>query len=213
MDPALPPIPRPALDASALERARRVARVELSRPRQTWRRNALLMIGGAAAVTAVALAITFALGGWVPHAGSQLAAVGLLLGVQLTGGYAAIAPRARTSRLAAVALAFGAVAAMLLLRGAGTPSATPQWVCTVSHLGLAILPLGLLLVLMRNAAPNPSRALVGGLSVGTVGAVLGEVACGQGWRHVALYHLPAWVVVMALAWLGARVITPRSYAP
>jgi len=213
MEPVLPQIPRPSVDAAALERARLAARAELGRPRRTWRRDASLIIGSAAALTVLALGLTFALGAWVPHAGSQLAAVVLLFGVQVAGGYAAIAPRARVSRLAAVALAPAACAAMLALRGAGTPSATPPWVCTVSHLGLDVVPPGLLLVLLRNAAPSRSRALVGGLSVGTVGAVLGEVACGQGWEHVARYHLPAWLGVMGLAWLGARWLAPRSYAP
>ena len=66
---------------------------------------------------------------------------------------------------------------------------------------------------MSSPSRGPSRALLAGLSAGTTGAFVGELACTQDWRHVLLYHLPAWALVALATLVLSRVLTPRSFAP
>jgi hypothetical protein len=60
---------------------------------------------------------------------------------------------------------------------------------------------------------DPLRALVAGLSVGALGALVGELVCEQGPLHVLAFHLPAW----AGAALAVTLLSPRlarsSHAP
>jgi hypothetical protein len=101
----------------------------------------------------------------------------------------------------------------VLLRGEGHPSTTPEWVCTVSHLGLGAGPLGLMLAMLRKSALSAARTALAGLAVGATGAMLGELACEQSWVHVATFHLSAWLGLAVVAMLVARRLAPRSFAP
>jgi len=138
----------------------------------------------------------------------------LLLVTSTVCAWAALSPRGRVPRRWGVGLAMACAATLVFARG--TPNTTPTlpaWVCTASHLALGIVPLVVALVALRGAVFQPLRALCAGLSVGTTGAFIGELACEQDWRHVASYHLFAWALLALVALVLSRSLKPRSYAP
>lgn len=139
--------------------------------------------------------------------------IAALLLLQAAGAWAALAPGRALARGVTVLAAAAVMAELVIGRGAGLPSQTPPWVCTVSHVGFDLIPLVLVLRALRWMSPQPVRALVAGLVAGTVGALSGEVVCGQSARHVALFHLPAWLLVVLAALLLSRWLKPRSFAP
>ena len=65
----------------------------------------------------------------------------------------------------------------------------------------------------RSFAATSWRFLAAGLAVGATGALVGELACGRGWQHVALYHVSAWLLVAAVSLIVGRRRSPLSYAP
>jgi hypothetical protein len=101
----------------------------------------------------------------------------------------------------------------LLARGAGVPSATPGWVCSLSHIGVGVLPLTVALWSLRQSAWSRPRALGAGLGAGTAGAFLGELACHQGARHALIHHLGAWWFVALVCVAISRRLRPRTFAP
>lgn len=210
MTPSLPEAPRPA----ALERIRAAARAELARaPRFDWRRDALRLFAITALLSVVVVTVAHFAGGWAVHAGDRALTLTLLLSVQALGALAAFAPRARPLQLVTLSLAALGMVALVLLRGEGAPSASHGITCTLSHVALAIGPLVAGVALLRHAAFAPSRALAAGSAIGTVGAFAGELVCGQGARHVALFHVPAWLVAVGLALFVSRRLRPLSFAP
>jgi hypothetical protein len=102
---------------------------------------------------------------------------------------------------------------LVLARGAGLPSATPEWVCSVSHVALGLLPLGFALWALRQCAWRWTRALAAGLGAGTAGALLGELACHRGGLHVLVHHVGAWLLIGAATVLISRRARPRTFAP
>jgi hypothetical protein len=52
-----------------------------------------------------------------------------------------------------------------------------------------------------------------GVSAGTTGAMVGELGCGRDALHVLLFHVSAWLVMVAVGALLSLVIRPRSHAP
>jgi hypothetical protein len=112
--------------------------------------------------------------------------------------------------LASVVLATGVV---LAFRGEGHASTSPQWVCSVSHLGAELLPGFIALQVLRAFWPGRLRALLAGATVGLTGVMLGELACERGATHVLLFHVPVLVgVSLAVAWWSSRG-PRRSFAP
>jgi hypothetical protein len=126
----------------------------------------------------------------------------------------AFVPRGRLARLSALALGLSAAVLLVLLREPNSlPSSSPAWACTLSHIGVAVLPGVIALATLRRSAFNVLRATVAGLAVGASGALVGELVCEQGPLHVLLFHLPAWVFsTLVVAFVSSR-LTPRSFAP
>lgn len=183
-------------------------------PPRSWRGDVLLLVGVCAALLLAIGAVLFFAGQLQPslvlHRAPVLAA---LFFTGATCAFAALAPRRRGRLLAALVVAAAGFVGLVLVRGPGLASTAAPWVCTLSHLAVAGAPLVLALALLRKAAIGPARAGLAGLAVGSVGAMLGELACEQGWTHVASWHLGAWVAVGAVALLASRRLVPRSFAP
>jgi len=207
----------PPAKSSALERALASARGELAlrEPVRPWRTQAIWMMASSGGLAVLVACVMLAIGALTPPA--LLARVPLLLLLLLTSAvcaWGALSPRGRGLRQAGVGLAMACAATLVLARG--SPSTTPSlpaWVCTVSHLAVGAAPLVVALWMLRGAAFQPLRALCAGLSVGTTGAFVGELACEQDWRHVASYHLFAWALICGVALVMSRSLKPRSYAP
>lgn len=203
-------------DAAARARVKALALAEVAqgKPRRSWRGDIALLTGVTWACALAVVAITLLTG---TAAAGQLSArlvpVLPLLVVAAVGGWAAIAPR--PAALLPLGLLAGLAGLVLVVatRGEGHASPLPQWVCTAAHLGIGAVPLSVALVLLRKSAPNPLRAVVAGLAVGTVGAIAGELACEQSWQHVLLFHGAAWLGVAAASLAISRRLTPRSWAP
>lgn len=198
----------------ALEKARAAMRLELAAPRRSWKRDLATGLGAL-------LGFCLLLGGVLLAVGAcsvdSLMARGVTLASLLTVGalstWAALRPSGRSSRLGALGLVVGAAVLLVLWRGTGTPSPQPEWVCTVGHLGLGLIPAAVVIALLRHMAPSRLRSVVAGLAAGTSGAFAGELACGQSALHVASFHLPAWAAVALLVMVVSSKVTPRSYAP
>jgi hypothetical protein len=199
-----------------LSRARAAALAELRRaPVATpWRREAARVAAAWAGVCVAAAVAAVAAGladvGQVAARAPFLAA---LVALALLGGVAAVAPRARA---ATWLVAVGAPLTMLAVawsRGAGLPSATPEWVCSVSHVGLGLLPLAVGLWALGRGAWTWPRAVAAGLASGTAGAFLGELACHQGARHVIVHHAGAWLAIAATCAVVSRLRSPHTVAP
>ncbi|MEW6432312.1 MAG: DUF1109 domain-containing protein [Myxococcota bacterium] len=213
-DLQVPPPRPPRADALAAARAAMLA--EAAKPRGAgWRARMLLVLALTVGVFAV-VAVVGSLTGFVSPA--VLAARWVTaLPVALAGTLTVVAawtPGKRALRLGAVFLAGGAMLALVLGRAASSyTSATPEWVCTASHIAAAIPAGAVGLLGLRGMAPNRLRAVLAGLGIGTVGALLGELLCERGPMHVGLYHLSAWAVVAAAIVVVASRLTPRSFAP
>jgi hypothetical protein len=200
----------------ALARARSAALEELRRsPKATsWRRSAAVIAAASAGTSA--LALLAALFASLIGPGELLARgpwLATLVAFGAAAGVAAIAPRRGFARTTALVVAFGLMVVLVVSRGAGVPSTTPGWVCSVSHFALDLLPLGVALVVLRQAAWTWPRALTAGLAVGATGALLGELACHQGARHVLVHHVGAWLLAAMVCALISRLLRPRTFAP
>jgi hypothetical protein len=69
------------------------------------------------------------------------------------------------------------------------------------------------LAALRRLAFDPVRSVVAGLSVGAVGALVGELVCQQGPLHVLVFHLPAWAFsILAVTFISIR-LQRSSHAP
>jgi hypothetical protein len=200
----------------ALARVRIAALAELRRApvATSWRRQAGLVVAIWVAINIVAggatLVAALATGRDVIARAPLLAA---LLAVAAVGGVASLAPRTRPWTFFAGLAAVLTMAALVLSRGSGVPSSTPEWVCSVSHIGVGLLPLAVGLSALRQSAWTWRRAFTTGLAAGTAGAFLGELACHQGARHVLVHHLGAWVLVTIACVAISRRLRPRTFAP
>ncbi|XXF79259.1 DUF1109 domain-containing protein [Myxococcaceae bacterium GXIMD 01537] len=206
---------RPAPEA--LARALGAAREELALapPMRRWRAQAAWTFAASAGLSVAVAGVLLALG---QVSGAALLGrapmLALLLTTSAVGAWGALSPRGRRLRLAGLALSLVSAAALVVTRASPHAAPTlPGWVCTASHVGVGLVPLVVALLGLREAAFSFPRALVAGLSVGTTGAFVGELACEQGWRHVAGYHLAAWALVTLAALVVSRSLKPRSFAP
>ena len=95
----------------------------------------------------------------------------------------------------------------------GVAGASPDWLCSISHLAVDVVPAGVALWLLRGGAWHPLRAVAAGLAAGTVGLLVGEIGCERGLAHVLVYHLGFWLVAAATFLLATRWLRPRSFAP
>ena len=207
----------PRKNEAALGRTLAAVRGELAlkRPVRRWRTEVAWVVAASAGLgTAVALvllafgqlSVSFLLG--------RAPLLALLVTTSAVCAWAGLSPRGRWLQVWGVALALVSAAALVLARVPVQAEPTlPEWLCTVSHIGVGSIPVIVAVLFLRSAVFQPLRALVVGLSAGTAGAFLGELACGQGWRHVAGYHVSAWAVVAVAALLMSRSLEPRSFAP
>jgi hypothetical protein len=200
----------------ALDRSRAAALAELRAapvPRpwraQAARLAAAFVLTGVVASTA---AVVASLAGW-DRVVERAAYLGALVALAGVAGVAALAPRLGAARVIVLAATPVLMALLALSRGAGMSSPTPEWVCSASHLALGSIPLAFALVSLRQQAWRPLRAIAAGLGAGTAGAMLGELACRQGARHVLVHHVGAWIVVAAACLLLSRRLRPRTFAP
>jgi hypothetical protein len=194
-----------------------VVRAELASqaPVRRWRTEAARVFAASVVLTAMVAGVLWALGrtsGAVLWAHGPLLA--LLWATSAVCARGALAPRRAGLRRAGWGLALVGAAALVFARGSARDvSSLPEWVCTVSHLGVGLLPGVVVLAALRGAAFHPGRALLGGLSVGTAGAFVGELACTLGPRHVLLYHVSAWALAAVATLVASRFLPPRSFAP
>ena len=204
----------PTMDALARARAAALAELRAAPVARPWRAEAARLAGAflLTSLVAAATALAASLAGWgrVLERGWPIAG---LLAIAALGGVAAVAPRMGGARAVVIALTPVFMAALALSRGVGLPSTTPAWVCSASHVALGVIPLGFALAALRRSAWRWSRALAAGLAAGTAGALLGELACRQGARHVLVHHLGAWVVIALACTLFSRRLGSRSFAP
>jgi len=207
----------PARDDSAAARVLAAARGELAlrHPVRRWRTQAAWLLaasGGLALVIAGVMRVIGATSSQLMLGRAPLMALLLVTCAVCTWG--ALSPRGRWLRRGGGVLAMVSAAMLVLARGTPHSASTlPGWVCTASHFGVGLVPLVVALFALRSAVFQPLRAVVAGLAVGTTGAFLGELACEQGWRHVAGYHLLAWGLVTVASLVISKSLKPRSYAP
>jgi len=200
---------------SPLARARDALTAELRAKRgPSWKTTTMRAVAASWVLMIAAAVALMALGDATPLLASRLPLIASLAVLTMLTAWLAIAPLGRMAPLAGTALGVLAAAGLVLVRGMGVPAATtPEWVCTASHLGAGVIPLGFMIAALRRAAPNPWRALAGGIAVGTTGAVIGELACSRGWQHVLTYHLSAWVMIAIVCAVLSLRLKPVSYAP
>lgn len=208
-------VPPPAPSAAHLEAMRAVLLAEAAKPRWSWRRGALRLVGlstGLAALVAVGALLlgqtTFAVaaGRWLT-----------LLLVGATGPLAvlaAIRPGRGPLPVVAGLLALGGAAALVFTRPlAPAVHTSPEWVCSASHLGVALPAMVAAAFALRRFAPTVWRAMLAGVAVGTTGALLGELMCAGNATHIALFHLGAWAVATTAVTVAALRMKKTSYAP
>jgi hypothetical protein len=179
-----------------------------------WRRHAAVVAAAwlGIAVAAGAATLLASLAGTVDVV-ARAPLLASLLAVAFSGAVASQAPGARRWTIVSIGGALVTMAALVVARGAGTPSATPEWVCSASHVAVGLLPLAVGLWSLRQSAWTGRRALATGLGAGTAGALLGELACHQGARHVLVHHLGAWLLVTVACVAISRRLRPRTFAP
>jgi hypothetical protein len=200
----------------AVARARAAALAELRRtPVATpWRQQAIFVVAIWVGVSIVAgtatLLAALATGRDVIARAPLLAA---LLASAAAGGVASLVPRAPPWTFVASFASLLTMAALVASRGAGAPTSTPEWVCSVSHVGVGLLPLAVGLWSLRQSAWTWRRAFATGLGAGTAGAFLGELACHHGARHVLVHHIGAWLLVTIACVAISRRTRPRTFAP
>ena len=217
MEPLDRELSRP-LEVSAETRARLWAslRPELSSApsKHRWRFELAGVVGSVFLLTGVTAAVLLASGN--TSVAVIAARAGALVMCGLLCAFAAVlalAPGLRKAQVAAL-LAFAPAAALLVLvRTELGPSSTPEWVCTATHLSVALVPLLVGLIGLRRASPRLLGGVALGVAAGTTGAMVGELGCGRDATHVLLFHVTAWAVVVAAGVALSVLIRPRSHAP
>ncbi|WNG58579.1 DUF1109 family protein [Archangium gephyra] len=204
-------------DGAVMERTLSAARAELAqrRPVRRWRTQATWVFAASAGLTVVVAGVLLVLGrtsGAVLLGRAPLLA--LLWATSAVCTWGAISPRGRKLEPWGVMMAVASAAALVFARGPASGETTlPEWVCTISHVGVGLVPLVVAVAVLRGTAFRPLRALLAGLSVGTTGAFLGELACTLSWQHVVGYHLSAWAIVAVVTLAVSMSLEPRSFAP
>ena len=197
---------------------REAARDELRRaPVATpWQRQSGRAVAALLAFSALALLVSV-LAGIGPGArlGDRAALLGVLLGAQVVGVWSIAAPfsRRRLGAAGAAAVVAGLAVALARAGSPGVAGTSPDWLCSISHLAVDLVPAGVALWLLRGGAWHPLRAVAAGLAAGTVGLLVGEIGCERGLTHVLIYHLGFWLVAAAVFLLATRRLRPRSFAP
>lgn len=199
----------------ALARAKAAMLAETARPRLPRWQTSAAQVGG----SLVGLLALITIAGLATGAISaevlllHVPAILPVLSALVLSTLVAFIPGARRARLVAGVLGVLAAGLLVLLRVASHPSTSPGWVCTASHVGVAVLPGVIAVLALRRAAYSPWRAALAGLAVGASGALVGELVCEQGPLHVLLFHVPAWALSTSVVALVSSKLKPRSFAP
>jgi hypothetical protein len=98
-------------------------------------------------------------------------------------------------------------------RGVGVTPATPAIACSASHLGVDLIPLGLVLFALRRFAWSLDRSLLAGAAAAATGAMAGELSCARGWTHALIHHVGAGLLIVIACALISRLRKPESFAP
>lgn len=206
-----PPPPSPA----HLDAMRAALAAEAAKPRVSWRRGVLQVVG-----LSTGLAALVAVGALLLGQTSLAVAAGRWLTLLLVGAagplavLAALRPGRGPLPVVAGLLSLGGAAALVLTRPlAPAAHASPEWVCSVSHLGVALPAMVAAAFALRRFTPSTWRAVLAGIAVGTTGALLGELLCAGNATHIAVFHLGAWVVATSAVTLAALRVKKTSYAP
>ena len=125
----------------------------------------------------------------------------------------AIAPGLKRGQVFALAAFAVGSAVMMGMRSEISAASTPEWVCTATHVGVGAIPLVMGVFALRRSGSKLLAGLALGVSAGTTGAMVGELGCGRDALHVLLFHVSAWLVMVAVGALLSLVIRPRSHAP
>jgi hypothetical protein len=184
----------------------------------SWKRQAATMTVLGLTVTALAALMTARLGGTAAGLlGARLPAVALLLVAQGFALWSAIAPGRWWGRK--VAWGTAAIGAALLLYGrASAGAATPTseatgWICSTSHLGVALFPAVMMLGLLRGISWSVPRALTAGLAIGISGLIWGEIACERSLGHVLLHHVGAMALIAIACAAVAKRLARGAHVP
>ncbi len=206
-----------SIDAPSLDKARAALAAELKGPRpRSWRADAALLLAASWGMAALVAVVLFIAGATATDLIARHgAALGLVFAVGAACAWSALAPPSRGRLFFSAAMGLSGLVGLVVLRALGlsAPSATPEWVCTLTHTGVGIAPLAVALMVLKKSAPHPLRAALAGVAVGTCGALIGEIGCGQPWQHVLVYHLSAWLALVAACAVFARRLVRSSYAP
>lgn len=207
----------PPSNGASLQRALSAARQELAlqRPVRRWRIQAVWVFSSAVAMVGLVAAVLLAQRQLTWEVLLRRAPLFALLWLtSAVCAWSALSPRGRRLRLVGSLMAVASAATLVFARGeSSVPPSLPGWVCTASHFAVGIGPLIVSVLALRAAVFRPARALIAGLAVGTSGALVGELACAQDWRHVAGYHLTAWALIALVEVAVSRFLKPRSFAP
>jgi hypothetical protein len=204
-------------EPDALAKINAAVKSELAqkKPVRSWQQQALMLFGASFGVfVVVAIAVLLSGAARSEVLPSKVGTLLPMIAASALCAFAALAPRRRLIRIAAMFSALSAAVLLVVARaGVDRVSPTPEWVCTALHVAAAVVPIFAAVMILRGTAPSPLRAAVAGLAMGTTGAMLGELVCEQGLRHVAIFHLGAWAIVVAACVALSSVVRPRSYAP
>ena len=86
--------------------------------------------------------------------------------------------------------------------------------CAFTECGLALIPVGVLLLLSTRFAAAPSHVFVGALAAASGGALALHFHCSNGTvAHVTMFHLLPAGVMALLAVLLRRLIRPSAFVP
>ncbi len=201
---------------SAYLRARAAALAELARQPHpvSWRHDALVAVFLVLSSTAIVMGA----GAWlsiveVDRMAGRWLSLGLLISVQILGIFAAIAPGRARLRQGAAILSIAAAVAIIVGRGVGTPSITPAFACSTSHLAVDLIPLALVLYSLRKFSVTLGRSLLAGVAAAATGAIAGELSCGRGWSHVLVHHVGAGALIAMACVLLSRARQPQTFSP
>jgi len=211
--------PTPGPEIPVLARVRAAALDELRAHARcvSWRRQA----AGVALLVLATTALVIEVGSLVSiidpdRLERRALPVALLVVLQVAGVFLAIAPGRRVARFGAVILAAAAAATVVAWRGGGGGAggaAISPFACSLSHLGVDLVPLAIVLYALRRFAWTWGRAALAGAAAGATGTIAGELACARGWGHVLVHHLGTALLITLLGVLISRARTPDSYAP
>lgn len=206
-----------AASTASLQKARDAARAELKvQPKsRKWWVDATFLLGVNLAVAILASSL-LSVRAFQPE--SQLSRWGIsaaLFTMMIVGAWAAVRPGAHLLRIVLLVIA-AAGAIWVGIGGSGLSGDRPfssGIACALTEAAVCFAPLLVVLWITSRFAFEPTRAIVGGLSVGATGMFVLHFHCANGSaEHLFTFHVLPWLVV-GLGTLAIRRMLPsRSFA-